>query len=79
MVVVSLDLSNFYTSSVKNMNNIFEGCNNLISLDLSNFDTSSVENMNNMFYGCSSLVVHFSTCYLGFAFYFLANFVENFK
>ena len=47
--LISLDLSNFDTSSVKDMRSIFSGCNSLISINLSNFDTSSVTEMRLMF------------------------------
>ena len=53
--LTSLDLSNFNTSKVTNMNYMFHGCSGLTSLDLSNFDTSNVTNMMCMFYGCSGL------------------------
>ncbi len=53
-VLTSLNLSNFNTSSVTNMSNMFYMCA-LTSLDLSNFNTSSVTNMNNMFGNCEFL------------------------
>ena len=53
--IIEIDLSNFNTSIVVEMNTMFEGCSSLISLNLSNFDTSKVTNMNGMFEGCSSL------------------------
>ncbi|ECZ8707545.1 BspA family leucine-rich repeat surface protein [Listeria monocytogenes] len=53
--LTSLDLSNFDTSQVTNMNNMFSGTSSLTSLDLSNFDTSQVMAMGSMFYGTSSL------------------------
>ena len=53
--VQSLDVSNFVTSSVEDMSNMFSHCSSLTSLDVSNFDTSSVEAMNVMFWNCSSL------------------------
>ena len=52
----SIDLSNFNTSRVTNMQYMFFGCSSLTSLDVSDFDTSSVTDMNHMFYGCSSLI-----------------------
>ena len=51
----SINLSNFNTSSARNMQGMFFSCNSLRFLDLSNFDTSKVYNMENMFNGCSSL------------------------
>ena len=51
----TIDLSNFNTSNVTNMNRMFLSCSKLTSLDLSKFDTSNVENMGSMFSGCSNL------------------------
>ena len=53
--LTSLDLSNFDTSAVKNMSNMFYNCTALTSLDLSSFDTSAVTSMDNMFYNCTAL------------------------
>ena len=50
-----LDLSNFNTSKVNNMENMFYQCISLISLNLSNFDTKSTTNMASMFRDCISL------------------------
>ena len=50
-----LDLSNFDTNKVTNMDGMFYGCYSLASLDLSNFNTSNVTNMNGIFQECSSL------------------------
>ena len=47
--LISLDISNFVTSSVKSMETMFYGYYKLISLDLSNFDTSSLTSMRNIF------------------------------
>ena len=52
--LTSLDLSNFNTSNVMNMNGMFNGCSGLTSLDLSNFDTSNVLFMNYMFRGVNT-------------------------
>ena len=43
------------TANVKNMSNMFSGCQNLSSLDLSKFNTEKVTNMSRMFYGCQKL------------------------
>ena len=52
----TLDLSDFDTSEVTNMEAMFNWwCSKLTNLDVSNFDTSSVTNMKNMFKWCSSL------------------------
>ena len=53
--ILELDLSNFNTSHVTNMNDMFVNMHNLTSLDLSNFDTSQVTDMGNMFFYASSL------------------------
>ena len=53
--LISLDLSNFDTKSVINMEYMFFRCNSLIELNLSNFDTKNVTNMEYMFCGCKSL------------------------
>ena len=46
----------FDTSSVNDMQSMFEGCESLKSLDLSSFNTKSVEDMNSMFKGCTNLL-----------------------
>ena len=53
--LTSLNLSNFNTSNVTDMEGMFYGCSSLTSLNLSNFNTSKVTNIYNMFDGCSSL------------------------
>ena len=53
--IISIDLSNFDTSSVTNMEFMFSCCSSLTSLDLSNFNTQKVTDMKNMFYNCNSL------------------------
>ena len=53
--LTSLDLSNFNTAKVENMQSMFDGCQNLSSLDLSNFNTAIVSNMRDMFFDCSAL------------------------
>ena len=53
--LTSLDLSNFNTANVTDMNGMFSGCSGLTSLDLSSFNTVNLTNMNGMFSGCSGL------------------------
>ena len=53
--LTSLDVSNFDTSAVTNMQSMFYKCNKLTSLDLSGFDTSAVTSMYKMFDGCTKL------------------------
>ena len=54
--LISLDLSNFNTENVTNMNSMFRECSNLTFLNLQNFNTSKVTNMSHMFRKCSSLI-----------------------
>ena len=51
----SLDVSNFDTSKVTNMDRMFYACRELTSLDVSNFDTSKVASMASMFGNCAGL------------------------
>lgn len=50
-----LDLSEFDTTDVIDMSNMFRGCFNVETLDLSNFNTVKVKTMESMFNGCTSL------------------------
>ena len=55
--LISLDLRNFNTSSVTNMNLMLFECNSLISLIIDDFNVSSVKtNYDKIFYNCYSLV-----------------------
>jgi surface protein len=54
--LISIDLSNFDTSKVNNMKDMFFDSYLLTSLNLSSFDTSNVKDMKRMFYNCSSLI-----------------------
>ena len=54
--LTQLDVSNWNTSNVKDMQYLFLGCNSLQSVgDLSNWDVSNVNYMQNMFYNCKNL------------------------
>ena len=53
--LISIDLSNFKTQNITNMDSMFYNCSSLENIDLSNFNTQNVTDMNFMFYGCSSL------------------------
>ena len=53
--ILDIDLSNFDTSKVTNMDGMFYSMSNLTTLNLSNFDTSKVTNMHYMFNGMSNL------------------------
>ena len=59
-----LNLNNFKTNNVTNMEFMFSGCSSLSELNLNNFNTNNVTNMNSMFYGCSNdLVMKIKTQY----------------
>ena len=53
--LTNLDLSNFNTSNVTGMDNMFADCISLTTLDLSKFDTTTVTNMGFMFSGSKAL------------------------
>ncbi len=53
--LTEIDVSNFNTSKVTDMSNMFHECNGLRILDVSNFDTSKVTTMENMFFECKLL------------------------
>jgi len=54
--IISIDLSNFDSSSITNMNSMFFNCIYLESINLNNFSTKSCLSMNSMFFNCFSLV-----------------------
>ena len=57
----NLDLTNFNTSNVRNMNHMFRGCSKLKEIKgINNFDMSKVIKKNEMFSGCS---INLSTYY----------------
>ena len=53
--VTELDLSNFDTSNVVSMNNMFQYNQKLVSINMKGIDTSKVTNMSYMFYQCRNL------------------------
>ena len=53
--ILEIDLSNFDTSMVMDMSNMFYSMSKLTTLNLSNFDTSNVISMSDMFIGMSNL------------------------
>ncbi len=57
MALTKLDLSNFDTQKVQNMNIMFGGCENLdtIIIDTEKFSTTNVLDMSGMFMGCKKL------------------------
>ena len=53
--ILEIDLSNFDTSEVTDMHNMFYGMSNLTTLNVSHFDTSKVTDMSLMFHGMRDL------------------------
>jgi surface protein len=53
--ITSIDLSNFDTSKITSMSEMFSSCSSLTYLNLSNLNTSNVTNMSWMFSNCSKL------------------------
>ena len=53
--LTNIDLSNFNTENVTNMEYMFYKCKSLTNIDLSNFNTQNVTNMDSMLDGCKSL------------------------
>ena len=53
--ILDIDLSNFDTSKVTNMSNMFSGMRSLTTLNISSFNTSKVTNMGGMFSFTSNL------------------------
>ena len=54
--IIEINLSQFDTSELINMQGMFRGCSSLTSIDLSNFNTQKVTNMGAIFCECSSLL-----------------------
>ena len=53
--ITEVDLSDFNSSEIININSMFCYCSSLTSVNLNNFDTSKVTDMGFMFYYCNSL------------------------
>ena len=51
-IIKKINLSNFNTNNVTNMNSMFYECSSLKELNLNNFNTNNVTNMSGMFGGC---------------------------
>ena len=64
-LLTKIDLSNFISQYITNLNAMFYGCVNLKDINLSNFNTQNVTDMGYMFNGCKSLtnidLSHFNT------------------
>ena len=63
--IIEIDLSNFDSSKVTNMKEMFSNCKKLIKITFGNINTSLVENMIKLFYHCEALtsidLSHFDT------------------
>ena len=55
--LTSLDLSNFITTEVTSMENMFYSCKGLTQLDISSFSNSRCRNFRNIFGECNGLTV----------------------
>ena len=55
--LISISISNFKTTALKDMSNMFSGCKSLEFLNLTSFDTSSLEYFSNIFRACYNLKV----------------------
>ena len=53
--LTDLNISNFITTNVTNMNSLFSRCLVLVTLDIQSFDTSKVQNMYGLFAYCYAL------------------------
>ena len=56
-----LNINNFNTNNVTDMNNMFYRCSSLKELNLNNFNTNNVTNMSCMFYECDKLIDNVTT------------------
>ena len=53
--IISVDFTNFDSSSITEMNFLFYECNSIEEINFKNFKTSSVEDMSYIFYNCKAL------------------------
>ena len=53
--IISIDLSNFDSSSVTNMNSMFSGCTGLMALDMRNMNLENIANSENIFKDITNL------------------------
>ena len=53
--LTTLNVENFDTSKVTNMNSMFYGCSSLTTLNVENFNTSNVTDMKYMFRNCANI------------------------
>ena len=55
--LTELNLNNFNTNNVTDMNEMFCFCSSLKKLNLNNFNTNNVTNMRGMFWACSNELI----------------------
>ena len=53
--IISIDLENFKSEKIENMEYMFYNCNNLENINLLSFKTENVNNMSYMFLGCNNI------------------------
>ena len=53
--LINIDLSNFNTNNVTDMDYMFANCSSLTYIDLSNFNTNNATSMRGMFSRCNLL------------------------
>ena len=53
--IKSIDFSNFDSSNLKDMSNLFKGCTSLESVNFGDFNDLGVTDMSNMFSGCTTI------------------------
>ena len=53
--IIEIDLTNFISTEVGNIDYMFNGCSSLKSIKFGNFKTSGVNKMQGVFHGCTSL------------------------
>ena len=53
--LISMNLSNFNTSKLENINNLFSGCSSLISVDFSNWNLKNTKNIRYIFSKCPKI------------------------
>ena len=54
--IIKIDLSQFNTKNVINVDEMFYNCENLIDINISKFSTKNIITMKNMFYNCNNLI-----------------------
>ena len=53
--LISMNLTNFNTSNLENINNLFYGCSSIISVDLSNWNIQNLKHMKYIFSRCPKI------------------------